>query len=110
MRIGPWTSAIGLDRETHQFLACQRSRGGAGFGDEGFEIRNVVRAGMQFQIGKQLALGFGELLGARLRIRCAARSAEARRGSRSAATSSASNEAFFLERLQHRRARFEFSA
>ena len=52
----------GLRRQTDETAAArERTRRGAGVGHEAFEFLEVVRAGVQFEEGQQLALGLGEL-------------------------------------------------
>src|ERR1700677_3786558 len=49
-----------LDRQTDEAVARESPRGDAGFRNQGFELRQVVRSGMQLQVREQLALRFGK--------------------------------------------------
>ena len=55
-----------FDSQTHEFPAGQRARRGAGLGDEDFDVPQIMRARMQFEIRQQLALRFWQLRGRRL--------------------------------------------
>ncbi len=90
----------GLHGEAHQLLAGQGAGGSAGFGDEGFYLAKVVGAGMEFQIGKQFAFGFGKFFGAGYELDAQTLGGCAQRVALGGYVFGF-HEAFFFERLQY---------
>ena len=63
--MGPVAAASGSIVSWTRLLPRQRTGGCARLGYQRFEIADVVRAGMELEIGKQLALGLGKFFGPR---------------------------------------------